>query len=229
MKKTIWTLAMAFIALSASAQSIKPKEEKIEDYLPLLKASGYQAYPFDISEFLNDTYYLTFKVKEYDQGNEIKTRSIITTPNRMMISDFSPSDQEMIIKMGMASDPEKGIFKQMDKVTISFLPVKSDSLQTLLLSLQELGEGTMRLNLKGIKSSNQEELLYRYSSRPFIVDKFEEGKFIPLVLYGSFWFDEKANVIRFCGEKEIDPTMSSDILKYLPHYYVIGVEINKKK
>ena len=47
------------------------------------------------------------------------------------------------------------------------------------------------------------------------------------VALASFWFDEKYSVIRFCGAKEIDPDMSTEILKDTPHYYVIGVTLTK--
>jgi hypothetical protein len=48
-------------------------------------------------------------------------------------------------------------------------------------------------------------------------------------LFGSSWYDERFNIYRFCGENEINPDMSSEILKDVPHYYVIGVKFNKKK
>ncbi|MBR4729229.1 MAG: DUF5041 domain-containing protein, partial [Prevotella sp.] len=31
---------------------------------------------------------------------------------------------------------------------------------------------------------------------------------------------------RFCGENTIKPDLSSDILKYVPHYYIIGVIVH---
>ncbi len=52
---------------------------------------------------------------------------------------------------------------------------------------------------------------------------------IPLILYGSAWLDEKYNIIRFCGEKEIDPEMKAEILKDIPHYYIIGIEFKSDK
>ena len=68
---------------------------------------------------------------------------------------------------------------------------------------------------------------YCYESRPFILDKFEEGKFIPLVFFASFWVDEKYGFLRFCGAQEISSTMESDYIENTPHFYVIGVEIQK--
>ena len=70
---------------------------------------------------------------------------------------------------------------------------------------------------------------FNYHTRPFIIEAFEVDKFIPLVLFGSSWYDERFNVIRFCGEREIDPDLSSEILKDVPHYYVLGIKFVKKQ
>jgi len=73
------------------------------------------------------------------------------------------------------------------------------------------------------------KLTYAYDSRPFKIDKFEEGNFIPLVLLGSFWLDTEHGFLRFCGANEMDPDMSTELLEDTPHYFVIGVEIRKVK
>ena len=51
----LFSLLSLWMVTSVSAQSVKRQEATMEDYLPLLQASGYQVYSFDISEFLNDT------------------------------------------------------------------------------------------------------------------------------------------------------------------------------
>jgi hypothetical protein len=51
---------------------------------------------------------------------------------------------------------------------------------------------------------------------------------IPLVLLGSAWWDTKFKVFRFCGENEINPDMSEKFISEIPHFYVIGVEVQKK-
>ena len=53
----------------------------------------------------------------------------------------------------------------------------------------------------------------------------EKGKIIPLVLYGSYWYEPQAGGCRFCGDNEIKPDLSSDIMKYIPHYFVLGIKI----
>ena len=67
MKKLVYLFGLLslWMVTSVSAQSLKSQDATAEDYLPLLQASGYKIYSFDISEFLNDTYHFTFKIKEY--------------------------------------------------------------------------------------------------------------------------------------------------------------------
>ena len=65
MKRILFINIMCIMAAFVSAQSIKPQTATFEDYIPLLNQAGYQVYSFDISEFLNDTYQVTFKIKEY--------------------------------------------------------------------------------------------------------------------------------------------------------------------
>lgn len=61
-----------------------------------------------------------------------------------------------------------------------------------------------------------------YGVRPFASQPFEEGKKIPLVMYGSFWKDDRG-IIRFCGSREL--TMDDEMLTSSPHYYIISVEL----
>ena len=84
------------------------------------------------------------------------------------------------------------------------------------------------LKLKPLKDPKSDKLLYYYDSLPIKVGALEEGKFIPLVFFASYWLDEKYGFFRFCGAMEIGPGLESDYVENTPHYYVIGVEINKK-
>ncbi len=69
----------------------------------------------------------------------------------------------------------------------------------------------------------------KYCTRPFGIDSFEAGKFIPLVFYGSMWFDAEHNLFCFCGENEIAPDLSGEIVGNIPHFYVIGIEFTPKQ
>ena len=67
MQKLIYVLSLLslWMVTSVSAQSIKKQEATMEDYIPLLQASGYDVYSFDISEFMDETYQFIFQIKEW--------------------------------------------------------------------------------------------------------------------------------------------------------------------
>ena len=226
----LFSLLSLWMAASVSAQSLKKQEATMEDYLPLLQVSGYQVYSFDISEFLDDTYHFSFKIKEYVNREEVQGDGHSSVfSNRMMIAEFPEESQKSILEEGSAVDPEKGIYSQTKKLTIGFVPSKVDSTRIVRISLDGMGELRKPLKLKPLKAPNSDKLSYSYESRPFVVDKFEEGKFIPLVFFGSYWLDEKYGFFRFCGALEIGADMGQEYIESTPHYYAIGVEIKKKK
>ena len=226
----IFVLLSLCMVTSVSAQSVKPQEATMNDYLPLLQASGYQVYSFDISEFLDDTYHFTFKIKEYVNREEVNSDQRNSVfPNRRMVAEFPEDSQKRILEKGMADDSEKGVYKLAKKLTIGFMPSKVDSTQSLRINMENMGESGRLLKLKPLKSPDSDKLFYHYESRPFTLEKFEEGKFIPLVFFASYWLDEEYGFFRFCGAMEVSPTLESEYVEETPHFYVIGVEINKKK
>lgn len=48
------------------------------------------------------------------------------------------------------------------------------------------------------------------------------------MLVGSAWYDPHIEMFRFCGESEIAPDLSQEIVSHVPHFYVIGVETKKE-
>lgn len=68
---------------------------------------------------------------------------------------------------------------------------------------------------------------YLYNSRPFAPSRFETGKKIPLVLFGSFWKDERFGVYRFCGMKELPPDMKDEMFDLIPHYFIVSIRIDE--
>ena len=107
----LFSLLSLWMAASVSAQSLKKQEATMEDYLPLLNATGYKVYTFDISEFKDDSYLIHFKVKEYtDSINGKEIGRPFTFPSRLMLDNFPKEQQERIISEGRAYDAEKGIY-----------------------------------------------------------------------------------------------------------------------
>lgn len=196
MKRNILTLFLALVTLTGWAQEIKMNESSISDYLPLLKAKGYIAYSFDTKEFKDAL--AEPVVMEYVKGKEPKE-----------IADFS-------ISMSMG-----------EKLIIGFVPSDNDSIGKYAFQFSESTGFNSRLSLMPIcNPAHPAEKWYIYEPRPFeLIPPFEKGKFIPLVLYGSYWYEPETGVCRFCGDSFIKPDLSSDIVKSIPHFYVLGIKI----
>ena len=233
--KLLVIATLAFVGLTMQAQEVKQIEASVDDYIALLNQSGYQAYSFDISQLMDTTYYVQFEVREYVAGNP---EPVMVHPygrglkNRTMVKDFmwrELSEEELADIRDASVDYENGVYSRAEKITVGFLPCKNDSTEVGKLFVENQGASGFSLSLKQIdhKGTYNEDVIYSYNTLPFKTSAFEEGKFIPLAAYASFWFDERFNIIRFCGATELDPDMTTEILKDTPHYFVIGVIFSK--
>ncbi len=194
--KTIITILISCAALVGQAQELKTIEPTLSDYLPLLKAQGYMVYSFDTKDFKDAQ--AEPVVMEYVKGEEPKD-----------VLGFS-------ISMNFG-----------EKLVIGFAPSGNDSTAIYTFNFSEGRGFNGRLNLRAIYAPEEPtKSRYSYESRPFeLVPPFEKGKVIPLVLYGSYWYEPETSVSRFCGESIIKPDLSSDIVKSIPHFYVLGIVI----
>lgn len=194
-KKIIITALLALVVMAGQAQEIKMNEPSFSDYLPLLKAKGYMAYSFDTQCFSGKM--AKPIVKEYVSGKEV--------------GDLINFD----ISMSLG-----------EKLIVGFLPSENDSTANYIFQFPG-GAFNASLMLRPIFNPSEPATpIYIYESRPFeLASPFKVGQFIPLVLYGSWWYDADSDVTRLCGEKFIKPDLSSDIIKYIPHFYVLGIRI----
>lgn len=233
--KLLVIATLAFVGLTMQAQEVKPIEASVEDYIALLNQNGYQAYSFDISPMKDTTYQVHFEVREYVADN-LEPVSIQPygrrLKNRRMVKEFfwrELSEEEVAEIKAASVDYENGVYSRSEKITVGFLPCENDSTKVGRVFLDNQGNFGFSLKLKPINhyGAYDNQVIYQYRTLPFKPSAFEEGKFIPLAAYTSFWFDAKYNIIRSCGATELDPDMSTEILKDTPHYYVIGVVFKK--
>lgn len=225
------SLVVAAAALPVAAQTIKPVEAPVSTYIELLKDNGYDAYSFDISALRDTTYFFQVIVKEYE-GDKLVGDDSKKFPyalrSRNMLSNLNPKFRATLKPEDMA-DAEKGIFALAERIDVGLLP-PADSVRRVGIMMRPLGAMYRELNLKEQFSPDGKESSGRaYAARPFKLQNFKAGEFIPLVLVGSTWWDPQINFFRFCGDSEIDPDLSSEIVKNIPHYYVIGVVATKQQ
>ena len=240
MKRLILTLIVAFATALGFAQEIKSVDAKYEDFLPLvatfddymslLQQAGYNMFVYDISSLKDKATHVEFCVKEYENGNLVevgdsRSRSSVFELIRRL-SEFSEDEQKVIMASAIADDEENDIFRLATRLKIGFTPVDMDMGQRVLFEVtgKELMGGARRLLMLRDCRVDKSHRKLDYIIRPFKVNGFEKGKFVPLVLYAAPWWDENYEIYRFCGDTEIPSDMSSDILKHSPHYFVIGVK-----
>lgn len=194
--QTIIAAMFVFVAVAGQAQILKMSEATFNDYVPLLNAKGYMAYSFDTKDYKGKQ--LEPVVMEYVDGKEAGSYlpfDVSFPVGKKLVIGFAPSDTDSLYVFSFQSDNDEGF--------------------------------TGKLMLKPVivprESAKQR---YLYQSRPIETDcAVDAGKFVPLALFGSCWWDADSGVIRFCGEKLIKPDLSSDIIKHIPHFYILGIKV----
>lgn len=226
MKRIVSTLILVFATMCSFAQEIKSINATCDDYLSLLQNAGYNMFVYDISSLKNKATSIEFSAKEYVNDDLVDSGDSFAVKLIHKISQFSEKGQKDIKATGIADDEENDIFRLATRLRIGFTPGVRNTVQEV--QFEVVGKEPMALFRKRLKlRDNRVDKSHReldYYTRPFKVDGFEKGKFIPLVLYASPWWDEKYKTYRFCGDKEIPSDLGSGILKHSPHYFIIGVE-----
>ena len=227
-KKSIITILFALVAMAGQGQEIKKVAATPEDFMEHMALCGYEVFTYDISSLKDDTYSLSFVIREYVNGELVSDSESNGRPatfmNRRMMEDIPEASRDKVTKE-FAYDYEKGIVSLSEKITIGFSPA-ADSLKQMLVSLESMGSTSRGLALKPLDDQNNKNR-YAYDIRPFKLEALQLGEFTPLLLVGSFWYDERYGIFRFCGEREMPADMSSPSIPMIPHYYVVGVKVRK--
>lgn len=195
-KQTIITALLALVAMAGQGQSLKSLEATFNDYIPLLNAKGYMAYSFDTKDFKGKQ--LETVVMEYVDGKEVGNYldfDVSFPVGEKLVIGLAPSDNDSLYVYSFQSDNDEGF--------------------------------TGKLILKPVFVPREPRIQrYLYQSRPIeLVSTVDTGIFMPLVLFGSYWYDADSGVFRFCGDKVIKSDLSSDIIRYIPHFYILGIKI----
>ena len=229
MKKVFIISCMLLLAYITFGQQIRSRDVDIDDIMNLLRASGYELFSFDITEMLNARYNLHFIKKEFEAGEKIGSSNLTVTPNKRLLTDFPGTTLQDILDAGRSIiDPETQAIAHAEKFNIGFYPSSNDSIKMMQISVPDFVTSRRPLRLRGLTIEDSDRPFYRYRVIPFRIEAFEANTFIPLILVGSAWIDERFNMIRFCSEREFSPDMSNESLQNIPHYFVIGVRFDRQ-
>ena len=226
-KKTIITILLALVAMAGQGQTIKRVEASLEDFMEHMAMYGYEVFTYDISSLRDSVSGFTIVIREYNQQGMIDEKKLYGFRTKTMISDFNEQDQKSIYEEKDGDDMERGIYRLSKSLSIGFSPIQSDSIETITLRSSRNDASPWELMLKPIPGAPQ--TIYRYQRVPYQPTSFSLATFIPLVFYGSFWWDEQAKGWRFCGDTELteEKAKTSEYFKYCPHYYIIGAVFHK--
>lgn len=204
---------------NASAQGITTQKLDLTNVLEALEAAGYELFSFDLSGLRKKTYEIEVFVKEVDSTGAKEKMRFGAGPTRKFLKDMPEEHRSNFTPI----DSESGLYKQVEKMGLYLIP-KNDSTVLANFSFGKSHGGAMPLKLRPLTHDPKRCM---YASRPFKFNTFESGVDTPLLLYGSFWYDDKFKVNRFCGDNEIDTDLSTEILKYIPHYYIVGIRLTE--
>ena len=200
-KKTIITILFALvaillvsIAMKGQKKSVKSAEAKPKYATEQKKTQDDAVLTYDISSLQDSASLIILVIREYNQ-------------------------------LGMVNEMKGQRLKMAKTLSIGFSPrqsVQSDSMVTVSVHPEHQNGLARDLVLKSVP--NAPETFYLYEKVPIRVSALRPNTFIPLALYGSFWWDSNYNICRFCGEKELteENIKESEYFKHSPHYYIIG-------
>lgn len=199
-------------------------EPQLSDIHEVLKVLNINMYRFDLSKYLNEVYNVRLYVDEYENGKRTKeVGSLRLGRNIESLNKVPEKERDNFRKI--KNVPEgKNEWDNIKELSL-YISKPNDSTAMFTTNIPDVFKISKRVQLHPVGDKK----LYLYDPRPF---KFNPANRtdsinIPLVMYGSWWFDAKSNVIRMCGEKEIDPEMKAEILGKVPHYFVVGLELKK--
>jgi hypothetical protein len=241
MKKGCVSLFLVFAAFFSRAQElpvVRIVENTNEEVFEMLRMLGAEGFRFDLSAFTADgDYVFAPYLEEYAGGVKQEGSGIQfgSQPNWRQIPsddefDSSEDRQEWLVDKTLSADGEK--YLNFEDIGLFIVP-QSDSTSQLGFNFYgAMSGGFPPLKLRPLENldfaGDRSGYTYLYDIRPFKIRfSAEQKQRVPLLLYGSFWWDEKNRIHRFCGESEIEPDLSSEILESIPHYYVVGIEVEK--
>lgn len=225
-KKLITIVACLYTTLTLSAQDslkINPRQVNSNDIIEVLNTIGISIYSFDLTPLSNNTYNVSLYVDEHEKGKDTKRIKLFHLgKNKELLSDL-PNEQEFREVYNIPDDEK--IWHRITDLSIYLR--QQDSVTTLTFNAPQCMQASCPLPLHAIANSSR----YFYDGRPYVLkmNANTDRITIPLIFYGSGWMD-KSGMMRLCGEREIDTdSKEKGLLTHVPHYYTVGIELEKVK
>lgn len=226
MKSLMTALALILSSVSYAADSLKVRqtEPELSDIYVALESLGITMYRFDLKDFLSARYNVSVHIDEFVDGEKTSgSQEFSLGTNVESLKGFDETEQDFIRKK--YDIPEDSY--EWDRITDITIHTCGQNDSSAFIIADIAGAGRCSFPVKRYPTGP--DSTYFYHSRPFSFNGIQHDSTtvsIPLVLYGSGWYDQEHNLVRFCGEEKIDPEMQAEILGYIPHYYIVYLKMS---
>ncbi len=231
MKRILLSAIFIAITLIANAQTfaIKNVPSTSEDYKLLLEAKGYKSFAFDVTSLKDATYWIEPVIQHYKNGKQVENAFdfSIQFSNRDMLPTDNKDYVQQMRQAGVIYDEAKGILNLCEKLRVGFIPAEDKNIRMMQFYVTDRGTITLPLIFDAQIDPSTGEEDNTYGFRQFIVNEIVLDKFIPLAMCGTYWYDEESKSFRFCGDDFLTDSMTSDLLKSVNEYYIIGMKVHK--
>ncbi len=208
MNNLFFTIALALVATTGQAQNIAYiKETPSKEFVKHMRFCGYEILSFDIFSLRDSAQGFDIVLREYVRDSLVDERIQNRYQLKSMISDFPEEDQLEILEQKSGEDMERGIYKSVKTVTIGFTPA-TDSVERINIITDMACNYKVPLKMKYLCDKWRREPEFRYRAVAYSEFNYQPETFIPLVMYGSSWWDEKVQSYRFCGGMDPDGHLS---------------------
>ena len=222
------TIVLSLLASTASYASdslmVRQTEPELSDIYVALESLGVTMYRFDLKDFLSARYNVSVHIDEFVNGEKTSgSPEFSLGTNIQSLKEFDETERDFIREK--YDIPEDSY--EWDRITDITIHTRGQNDSSAFIIADIAGAGRCSFPVKRYPTGP--DSTYFYHSRPFSFNGIQYDSTtvsIPLVLYGSGWYDQEHNLVRFCGEEKIDPEMQAEILGYLPHYYIVYLKMS---
>ena len=220
---TALALIISSVSYAADSLKVRQTEPELSDIYVALESLGITMYRFDLKDFLSARYNVSVYVDEFADGEKTSgSHEFSLGTNIESLKGFDETEQDYIRER--YDIPEDSYeWNRITDITIHTCG-QDDSSAFIIADIA----GACRCSFPVKRYPTGPDSTYFYHSRPFSFNGIQHDSTtvsIPLVLYGSGWYDQEHNLVRFCGEEKIDPEMQAEILGYIPHYYIVYLKM----
>lgn len=228
MKKLLFTI-LCLVGYTLTTQAQEPRkvvqaEPQYSDVLNVFSLLDIDVFRFDLTAFSNEKYAISLYIDEYENNQKKgRVRTNHLGENIVSLDEVPAERRDEFRKMKQIAEGENE-WVRIKSLSV-YLRKMTDLTTTITINVPDAMQVSNSIKNRPVGEYKRNF----YKVRPFTLTEIGTGDLltIPLLLYGSGWL--YGSIIRFCGEREIDPDMKAEILTKIPHQYVLGLELKKVK